>query len=153
MKHRLALLFITSIIIVSMFFVPVAHASENCEVLETIHCEDGSYLDVTLESSYSRASNSLTKTKSYNYYNADGSSAWKLSLTGSFIYTGTSSICTSSSCNVTIYDDNWYVVSKSATKSSATARCTATMGYNYQGNTMKKTFEITLTCDKNGNVS
>lgn len=152
MKKRIIFL-LTLVLSVSMMLSTVAYARHNCEPLEIIRYEDGTYLEVTLESSYIRASNSLTKTKNYVYRYSDGSAVWKLSLTGSFVYTGTSSICTSSSCNVTIYDDNWYVVSKSATKSSATARCTATMGYNYQGNTMKKTFEITLTCDKNGNVS
>lgn len=58
------------------------------------------------------------------------------------------------SCDVTILSSTWYVVSKSATKGGNTAKATVTMGRKLVGVTIdKETYNITLTCDKNGNVS
>lgn len=91
------------------------------------------------------------------FYRLSGSfviEQWKITLTGSFTYTGTGSTCTASSCNVTIYNSVWSVASKSATKSGNTAYCSARMVKKYLGATiLEKPCNFTLTCDKNGNVS
>lgn len=151
---RLITLLTVSILILSLFPIQIAFASQGCELLEVVEYEDGSYLEISMQSSQSRASGSLTKTKNYIYHNTDGTSAWKISLTGSFTYTGTSATCTASNCSVTIYESNWYTISKSATKSGNTAYGTATLGYKYLGVTVQqKTYNLTLTCDKDGNVS
>ena len=151
---RLITLLTVSILVLSLFPIQIAFASQGYELLEVVEYEDGSYLEISIQSSQSRASGSLTKTKNYIYHNTDGTSVWKISLTGSFTYTGTSATCTASSCSVTIYESNWYTISKSATKSGNTAYGTATLGYKYLGITVQqKTYNLTLTCDKYGNVS
>ena len=95
----------------------------------------------------------MTKAKNYVYKNENNIEQWKITLTGSFTYTGTGSTCTASSCNVTIYNSIWSVASKSATKSGNTAYCSARMVKKYLGATiLEKPCNFTLTCDKNGNV-
>ena len=83
----------------------IAHASAGEELLEVISYADGSYLEITLETlPQARASGSVTKAKNYVYKNENNIEQWKITLTGSFTYTGTGSTCTASSCNVTIYN-------------------------------------------------
>ena len=133
----------------------IAHASAGEELLEVISYADGSYLEITLETlPQARASGSVTKAKNYVYKNENNIEQWKITLTGSFTYTGTGSTCTASSCNVTIYQSDWSVASKSASKSGNTAYGTARILRKYLGATVSdKTYNGTLTCDKNGNVS
>lgn len=133
----------------------IAHASAGEELLEVISYADGSYLEITLETlPQARASGSVAKAKNYVYKNENNIEQWKITLTGSFTYTGTGSTCTASSCNVTIYNSVWSVASKSATKSGNTAYCSARMVKKYLGATiLEKPCNFTLTCDKNGNVS
>lgn len=83
----------------------IAHASAGEELLEVISYADGSYLEITLETlPQARASGSVTKAKNYVYKNENNIEQWKITLTGSFTYTGTGSTCTASNCNVTIYN-------------------------------------------------
>lgn len=153
MKRIIAFLTV-SVLILCLFPAQVASASQAQELLEIVEFEDGSYLEISLQSNQTKASGSVTKTKNYIYHNTDGSSAWKISLTGTFSYNGTSATCTASSCNVTIYYTNWYLISKSSSKSGSTAYGSATLGRKVLGITVEqKTYNLTLTCDKNGNVS
>lgn len=133
----------------------IAHASAGEELLEVISYADGSYLEITLETlPQARALGSITKAKNYIFNSTEGVPQWKITLTGSFTYTGTGSTCTASNCNVTIYNSIWSVASKSATKSGNTAYCSARMVKKYLGATiLEKPCNFTLTCDKNGNVS
>lgn len=151
---RLFLLLLTSVLLLSLLPSQITAASQEKEFLEIIKYEDGSYLEISIETIQLKASGSVTKTKNYIYHNTDGTSAWKISLTGSFTYNGISATCTASSCNVTIYNSNWYLISKSASKSGSTAYGTATLGRRFLGITIEQvTHNLTLTCDKDGNVS
>lgn len=154
MKKVIAAL-VTFVLILSMLPVQIAYASQEPELLEVVRYEDGSCLEITLESApQARASGSLTKTKSYIFKDENNVEQWKISLTGSFTYTGTTSTCTAASCNVTIYQSIWSAASKSASKSGNTAYGTARILRKYLGVTVSdKTYNLTLTCDKNGNVS
>lgn len=118
------------------------------------YLDDGSYVIETLEVSRGRSAGSVTGTKTSTGYGEDGTAEWKAVLTGTFTYTGSSATCTASSVSVTVYNSNWYTVSKSATKSGATASASVTMWYKMLGVTTKKvTVTPTLTCDANGNLS
>lgn len=122
--------------------------------LETIYFEDGSYMTVEVITKSTRASGSVSGSKPYTYYNSNGSAQWKATLSGSFTYTGSSATCTSSSVDATIYNSAWYVSSKSASKSGNTASASVTMGKKMAGVTvMTKTVSLSLSCDKNGNLS
>ncbi len=154
MKKVIATL-VAFVLILSALPIQIAYASQEQELLEVVRYEDGSYLEITLEAApQTRASGSLTKTKNYTFKDSNDTAQWKISLTGSFTYTGTTSTCTAASCNVTIYQSNWSVASKSASKSGNTAYGTARILRKYLGATVSdKTYNLTLTCDKNGNVS
>ena len=121
---------------------------------QTVHFDDGSYLKITIHETNIRASGSKTGTKNYQYYNTNNELSWSALLRGTFTYNGTSAICTSSVCNVTIYNSSWYEVSKTVGRSGATATCELTMGHKVLGITVsKKNVSMTLTCGANGNLS
>lgn len=145
-----------SILLCAVLFVsglPVAsRAAEYGQ--ETIYYDDGSYITVEVTTNAARASGSVTGSKKYTYYDENDTSQWKTVLTGTFSYTGSSSSCTSSSVDVTIYDSDWYVSSKSASKNGNTAKASVTIGRESAGITITKVpVSLTLTCDKNGNLS
>lgn len=121
---------------------------------EVIYIEDGSYFVVEVYDIQTRTGNSVTGTKTVKYNSNSGELLWKAVLRGIFTYDGSSADCTSSVCNVTIYDDGWYVVSKKTATSGASATCALTMGNKLLGVTVNKvSYNIKLTCDKNGNLS
>ena len=146
---------IISVILV-LIFVPrisvSALANEN--EVERVYFEDGSYLEITIQSVESRASGTKSAGKTYSFTNSNGVEEWKAVLRATFTYTGSSATCIASSCDVTITDTAWYEVSKVVNKSGATATCDLTMGRKLLGITIeKKTINMTFTCDANGNLS
>lgn len=119
-----------------------------------IYLDNGRYITVELTVTESRATSTKTGTKTYVGRNNNGEEEWRIILSGAFTYTGSSSTCTASSCSVRITDADWYVISKSATKSGSSAIAAVTMGRKVMGiTTDKDTINIRLTCDKNGNLS
>lgn len=128
------------------------YAEENSSPI--IFFDDGSYLLMSIQSIDIRATGTKTGTKKADYYSSSDELLWNVTLRGTFSYTGTSADCTSTTCNVTVYNSSWYEVSKSATKSGATAYCEATLGQKFLGITIdKKTVSMSLSCDANGNLS
>lgn len=131
-----------------------ANAQAIQEENDIIYLEDGSYFILTLTCMENRAGTNINGAKSYTYYGSNGAEKWKATLSGSFTYDGSSATCTSSSCSVTIYNNSWYTISKSASKSGNSAFGSATMGYKVLGITTNQvTRDISLTCDKDGNLS
>ena len=134
--------------------LPVQAAAAEDPVTEVIYLENGDSIVVTLEVMGARASGTKTASKSYTYYNADGSKAWTVTLTGTFTYTGTTSTCTKASSSITFHDDLWYLKAKSTKASGSSAIVNLTVAYEVQGTvTETKSCTVTLTCDKNGNLS
>lgn len=124
------------------------------ETVETLYFDDGSFMTIEVVYSPARATWSVTGNKQYTYYDSNSVSQWKAVLTGTFTYTGSSSTCTASSVDVTIYDSSWYVVSKSASKSGNTATGSVVMGEKAGGITVTRVpVSLTLKCDANGNLS
>mgnify|MGYP003296889458 CR=1 FL=1 len=147
---RLFSILLVAILMVSI--LPVAGSAT--ETMETIYYDNGSYMTIEVMYSPVRATWSITGNKQYTYYNSNSVSQWKAVLTGTFTYTGSSSSCTASSVNVTIYDSSWYVISKSASKNGNTATGAATIGEKVNGVTVTKVpVNLTLSCDANGNLS
>lgn len=147
--------FLTFILVISLVFsLPLfASATQNTNE-DIIYMDDGSYIIVTIDSMDTRASGSKTGSKSYNFYSSNDELEWKAVLSGTFTYNGTSATCTSSSCNITVYQNNWYEISKTATRSGNTAYATFTMGRKVLGITVsKKDYSLTLSCDANGILS
>jgi hypothetical protein len=89
-------------------------------------------------------SHTITKTKTANIKNANGTILWSVSITATFIYDG------STSPNATSYSSEWKIQSVSSNKSGNSATASATANYaslkNYTQN-------VTISCSKNGTVS
>lgn len=150
MKRLLTLLFTFCLI----FTVPFSISATSNADREIIYLDDGSYIVITVESIDTRASGTKSGSKSYDCYTSQNELEWRAVLSGTFTYNGTSATCTSSSCNVTIYDTSWYEVSKTVTKSGNTASAVVTMGRKVLGITVsKKDYPLSLSCDKDGNLS
>ena len=153
MKRTISI-FLAVVTILLALPIGAVRAAETLPTEEIIWMDDGSYIKVTVQSASTIASSTITKNKNLTYYGSDNSLQWKITLTGTFTYTGETATCTASSCTVTIYNNSWYVVSKSATKSGNKAYATVTMGRKVLGVTVdKQTYNLTLSCDKYGNVS
>ncbi len=113
-----------------------------------------SYAVVETITSGARASGRISGSRPYTYYDSTGVAQWKVVLNGSFTYTGSSATCTSASCSVTIYNSEWYTVSKNASKSGNTATGSFSIGRKALGVTVEtKDVTLKLSCDKNGNLS
>lgn len=151
-KRTLSLL--TMIVLLLALFTGFASADEVSENEYIIPLENGCYILVSITEVTSRAANTKTASKTFSFKNEDGTVQWKAVLTGSFTYNGTTATCAASSCDVTIYETDYYVVSKTAGKSGASATASVTMGRKFLGVTIAQdTYDMTLTCDKNGNLS
>lgn len=151
MKKRFFSLFLSCVLIFSLFgmFVYANEVELNNEI---ILLENGDYIEV--ETIWSQARISRTATKSYTYRNSEGSAMWEAVLTAGFTYDGTTSSCTSASCNVTVYNSSYSMVTKHAYRSGNTAYASVTMSYTTAGvTTSQSTYKITLSCDENGNLS
>lgn len=118
--------------------------------------EDGSYGITTYEIQVASVltKGTVSKIKSYTYYDSNDVKQWKVSITGSFSYTGSSATCTSSSTTYTIYDAKWKVTKSQASKSGRTATGEFTVKKYLLGiptQTVNKT--LTLSCSNSGNIT
>ena len=152
MKHIIKIIALLMLLV--MLPVGVFAAEDRQKANDVIYLEDGSYITVELVVMESRATNTKTGSKIYRYKDSDGVELWNATLTGTFTYTGSSATCTASSVSVSIINDKWYTVSKSATKSGASATGNVTMGRKWLGIKIdEKTVNMTLTCSASGTLS
>ena len=149
--------FLSIALLITIFItlLPInTNALSNTLTNDIIYLDDGSYITIELTWSEARASGTKTGSKTYTNRDSSGNENWKAVLKGTFTYTGSSATCTAASCNVTISDSAYYVVSKSATKSGNAAVGELTMGRKFLGITVdKETINMRITCDANGNLS
>lgn len=151
MKNRICGMLLTCFMLVCALPVQVLAAQS-----EVIHYDDGSYAVITVEKAVgtARATNYTSGSKEYKYYSSSNVIQWKATLNATFTYTGSSATCTKvNSLNVTIYDSAWSVGSKSTSKSGNTAYGYLTMNGAIIGGTQGVPVTLTLSCDKNGNLS
>lgn len=145
--------FLVFAIILMMLPVNV-QATETTEDRSIIVFEDGSYIEIIVEVIAGRATNTKNGYKTYSYYDASNNLEWQAKLSASFTYNGTTSTCTSASCSVSIYENAWYESSNSTTRSGNTATTNLVMGQRLLGVTIAtREYTITLSCDKDGNLS
>lgn len=154
MKRIIVLLLtVTMVLLLLPANAYAASPAQDGGITEIQRFTDGSYLVITRQTIETYASGTKTGTDTCTYYSTSDEILWVAVLTGTFTYNGTTATCTSSSCNVTIYSNNWYVISKSASKSANTATGTVTMGCKFLGVTiMRETYDLSLSCDPNGNI-
>ena len=107
-----------------------------------------------IESSMTRATSTKTAKKTGSYKNSSGTVLWSVTVTGTFTYNGTTSSCTKSVVSTSVSNSNWKISSSSSSKSGNKATATATAKCFYDGPMISTTSKtVTLTCDKNGNLS
>ena len=129
--------------------LPMAGAAEAVSE-ERIELGDGYYLIAETFQSGTRASKSVSGSKPYTCYDSAGTALWKVTLDGTFTYTGSSATCTASSISTTIYDSSWSTGSKSASKSGNKATGSATM----KKSTVKSVpVSLSLSCSASGSLS
>lgn len=148
MKRLISALLLTALLVMAF---PVSGSAVDNDI---IYFADGGYIIKEISIIKSREAGTVTGNNTYTYYDNNGDASWKAVLSGAFSYNGSSATCTASSCDVTIYDSAWYIVSKSASKSGNTATALVTMGYKTLGVAINKVpININLSCDANGNLS
>ena len=128
--------------------LPMAGAAEAVSE-ERIELGDGYYLIAETFQSGARASKPVSGSKPYTCYDSAGTALWKVTLYGTFTYTGSSATCTASSISTTIYDSSWSTGSKSASKSGNKATGSATM----KTSTVKSVpVSLSLSCSASGSL-
>lgn len=110
---------------------------------------DGSYYIETISIPAAQTYANTKKGTKTAQYISSGTTVYALSVTGTFTYDGTTADATSASYSITTYVEDATVKSCNAYTSGASA--VATGSVSYKGFTLQKT--VTLTCDKNGNLS
>ncbi|MBQ3128599.1 MAG: hypothetical protein IJN78_04610 [Clostridia bacterium] len=156
MKRFIAITLSLIIILSAISFNASASYGEiNDEITETIYFEDGSYIVITLEeTTYSRATNTKSGSKTYTYTNSDNEKQWSVTLNGTFTYTGSTATCTNATISKVIYDDAWKFTSATASKSGNKATGNITAKKYFLGIAIKTVNDsITLTCSATGTLS
>ena len=130
-------------------------SAKNTSYIDIEYFDDGSYGIVTFEPSLLLATKgTVTKTKKYSYYDSSNNLCWYVTLSGTFTYNGTSANCSNASIAYHIYKNSWSLTSANSSRSGATATGNFTFKNYVLGvpiQTVNKT--LTLTCDKNGNIT
>lgn len=125
--------------------------SEIIPLDESTYIEVITYDNTSPQQTAARTTYSKSASKTYNIKNSSQVTLASFTLSCTFTYNGSTSTCTSASHSEAIYDSTWTFTSATASRStnkgigSFIAKCSAT------GQTVSKT--LTLTCDKNGNIS
>ena len=150
MKKIITILTILSSILFLSF--PVSALEQKKEIIQL---DNGYYLETIIEETpTTRASNQKTAKKTGNYKNAQGTTMFSVTVTGTFTYTGSSSTCTKSIASATSKNANWKISSKSASKSGNKATAKATAKRYVDGTAVEKqNCTVTLTCSSNGSLS
>lgn len=116
--------------------------------IERIDYEDGSYAIISTVCA-SRTRSQFDSSKDYTYYNSDDQRCFSYTLYASFTYDGVTSSADSCYCDAVIYHRGWTGDSHSEWTSGNTAYGRAV----FSGpNGLSIPVNLTLTCDKDGNV-
>ena len=151
MKKRISLL-LTLLMILALLPVQVFAADST-----VAYDDDGGYTVVTIEEDQyglTRATSTKSGSITYQHYTANDELEWKAVMHATFTYDGSTSSCTSvNSLTVKTYNDTWSLYSKSYSKSGNTATGNVTMAKKLLVGSGKVPITLTLSCDKNGNLS
>lgn len=121
------------------------------------YLEDGSYI-VTTTQDVNPEISVMSKTKSgyktSTYYNVAHQKQWSITVNGTYTYGDGSATCTSATISTAIYNNDWGMTGKSASKSGNRASATATAIHYVQGHEVERiTKTVTQTCSKLGILS
>ena len=133
MKKRFILIILSCVLFLTSIPCSVHALYYSTENESIIHYEDGSYLTITVyENNTARTRNTKSGSKSYIYSDANGTEMWRCVLNATFTY-----------------EDTLYTY-----RSGNTAYGKLTVGKKLLGVTVGTyNYTLTLTCDKDGNLS
>ena len=159
MKKLLSIILIVFILVPTVSVTTHAQSSEIVISETTEYFEDGSSVTTTItqiETNYlTRATKTITGSKTKTVKNGDGDVLYKFKVTGTFtVNEGVSATCTAVSCSASNLASGWSL--DSSTKSKSGNKATATGVFKYTVlfiTTTTQETTATLTCDKNGNLS
>lgn len=151
-NEKIVILLVCIFLAISSMANPVA-ADANPDVVllceNVVHIdEDTFYIERIYVPGVSVYSNMRTGSKEVQYVYR-GNLVFTLSVTGQFMYDGSSARATAASGDIIWHVSNVSLNSKNAYTSGASAIASASV--SYLGTTLNKT--VTLTCDANGNLS
>lgn len=150
MKKVLSILFAALFLLVLIPSAPVKAETTT----DVVYFEDGSYVVTVLQEYSTRSTNQKSASKSQKYHASNGELACTLTVHGTFRYDGTTATCTASTYTHQIHNNSWSFSSGSASKSGNTATAKGTFARKVLGITVdSKTLTVSLSCDKNGNLS
>lgn len=144
----LVLISLVSIVPLNVF------ATNEVENNQVIWLEDGNYMLVSVQTSPARVANTVSGSKTFTVCNAYDEVLWKVKLTATFAYSGAWYTCTKVSADVTIYNSNWYVITKNPFRSNNNASVELVMGRKLAGVTVEQPhYVFTMTCNIDGTIS
>lgn len=146
--------FLPVLVLLCTFALPASALSENSTIVsqETIYNEDGSYYVITVREedvASTRSGASKTGSKSIDYYDSYGL-GWTLTVTGTFIYPGTSTgsaYCTNATASRKVYND-WSCSSYYANYSGNKATAYGT----FKAGIVTKNGTVSLSCSSTGSL-
>ena len=149
-RRRVLTILIASVLAALLFWVAAL-----CVSLYDYY-DDGSYILIEKEcsSQKTKALGSKSGSKQYKYYSAADELQWIVTLSADFTFNGTTSSCTYvREPKVEVYAGKWSAVSKSASKvgNVATGKVEMKKGGLFISKSIPVT--VTLSCDKNGNLT
>lgn len=161
MNKRLRILIVSLLLLsllVSTFGIPAFASEPEDDILisrSVVYHDDGSWDEIVVNCfPASRSVMQITGSVSKKHYDSSNQLVWKVKLTGTFQYDGTSSVCTNAYTTVNLYQSGWTVISENTTHSGNTAHSVVTLGMYVGGALMTAGYSnLSLSCDKNGNLS
>lgn len=118
--------------------------------------DDGTYIEITISKALelSRASNSVSGTKTFSCRNKDGVILWQFFVHGTFSVNNGTAACTSVSHSYKIVDSDWNYVSGTSSKSGNKATGHGKFNRKMLFITVEtKECDVILSCDGNGKLS
>lgn len=129
-------------------------AEQFIDNVTVIHYEDGSYLSISILDISSRSTGIKSGVKRYIYTDSSGTEQWRCVLTATFTYDGTTSRATDASSTFTPANNNWQKDTLYTYRAGNTANAKLTVIQKFLGITVDTyNYTITLSCDKDGNLS
>lgn len=165
MKKLLSII-LTTVIFISIFSLNTSAISgekllDNGTIISesTEYFEDGSSITITITQyateNLTRATKTISGSKTGTIKNGDGDVLYKFKVSGTFsVNEGVSATCTAVSCSASNLASGWSLDSSTTSKSGNVAKATGIFKYTVLFiTTITKETNISLACDKNGNLS
>lgn len=162
MRRTITLLFCIIFLVGSITFTPISVQATDTDTYSNIEVLDnGYYYETIIEDKEmpitvgTRATTQyVTKTKTTQLKDSNGSVLWSVSIQATFSYDGTTSKCISCTPSATAYASSWSIKSvtsnKSGNSATATAIATHTLIFGISQDTTKS---VTIKCNAAGVVS